>query len=193
MDKGQLRLKLQKRLSDIEPEMGIEKSKQACRNLVSTQQFQNASVIMMYLAIPNETDCTEAILEAWQQGKTVVVPKISWENRHMIPVRINSLETDFSVEVSGLRNPINGTPVPFQEINLVITPALAFDRKGNRLGRGGSYYDRFFTNNELKAVRCGLAFAEQIIDSVPVASHDQPVDFLVTDNEIITFNDQQGE
>ena len=192
MDKEQLRLKLQKCLCNIESENKAEKSARACRNLVSTEQFQKASVIMMYLAIPDEIDCTEAILSAWQQRKTVVVPKVLWEHKHMIPVQVNSLEADFSVEISGLRNPINGTPVPFKEINLVVTPALAFDRKGNRLGRGGSYYDRFFTNGELKAVRCGFAFAEQIIDSVPVVNHDQPVDFLVTDNEVITFGSQQG-
>jgi len=75
----------------------------------------------------------------------------------------------------------------------VVTPALGFDRKGNRLGRGGSYYDRFFANEELKAHRCGFAFAEQLIDSVPVTSTYVPVDFLVTDEEVIYFNNQQGD
>jgi 5-formyltetrahydrofolate cyclo-ligase len=87
----------------------------------------------------------------------------------MIPVRINSLETGFSTEATGLRNPITGVPIPIKEIDLVVAPALGFDREGNRLGRGGSYYDRFFANEVLKASRCGFVFSEQIIDSVPVA------------------------
>jgi 5-formyltetrahydrofolate cyclo-ligase len=190
MDKKQLRLKLQKCLQDMPLEQKIEKSKRACSNLVSTQQFKDASVIMMYLAIPYETDCSDAILSAWQQGKIVVVPKISWEQKYMIPVRINSLDADFATEVSGLRNPISGVPVSFREIDLIVTPGLAYDRKGNRLGRGGSYYDRFFVNDGLKAARCGFAFSEQIVDSVPVSEHDKPVDFLVTDSEIISFNNQ---
>jgi 5-formyltetrahydrofolate cyclo-ligase len=105
----------------------------------------------------------------------------------MIPVTISSLETDFETGVSGLRNPITGAPIPFEEIDLVVAPALGFDRKGNRLGRGGCYYDRFFANEKLKARRCGLGFAEQIVDSIPVTESDEPVDFLVTDEEVIYF------
>ena len=118
----------------------------------------------------------------------MAVPKISWQQRHMIPVQINSLETDFSTGVAGLRNPVTGMPMPFEEIDLVVTPALGFDRKGNRLGRGGSYYDGFFANEQLKACRCGFAFAEQLIESVPVTPTDESVDFLVTDEEVLYFN-----
>jgi len=78
--------------------------------------------------------------------------------------------------------------MPLEEIDLVVAPALGFDGKGNRLGRGSSYYDRFFANDGLKAARCGFAFAEQRVDSIPVAEHDEPVDFLVTDEEVIYFN-----
>ena len=148
---------------------------------------------MLYLSLPYEADTSEAILHAWQLGKVVAVPKVSWEQRHMIPVKINSLETGFSTEALGLRNPIAGVPVPFEDIDLVVTPALGFDRHGNRLGRGGSYYDRFFANAELKASRCGFAFAEQLVDSIPVTEHDEPVDSLVTDEGIIYFNNQKGE
>ena len=193
MDKGQLRLELQKCLLEMNEKQRSEKSKKACRNLISTQQFQDASVVMMFLSLPHEVDTSEAILCAWQLGKTVVVPKIFWKQRHMIPVQISSLETDLSTNVAGLRNPIKGVSIPFEEIDLVVAPALGFDGEGNRLGRGGAYYDRLFANEKLKAHRCGLVFAEQLIESVPVVKHDEPVDSLVTDNEIIYFNNQQGE
>ena len=191
MDKEQLRLSLRKCLLEMTEEQRSEKSRKACRNLVSTSQFQSASAVMMYLSLPHEVDTSEVILYAWQLGKVVVVPKISWQQRHMMPVQIHSLETGFSTSSWGLRNPIAGLPMPFEEIDLVVTPALGFDRKGNRLGRGGSYYDRFFANEQLKAPRCGFAFAEQVIDSVPVMERDEGVDLLVTDEEIIYF-DQNG-
>ena len=193
MDKEQLRSKLQKCLLEMSAKQRSEKSRKACRNLVSTPQFQSASTVMMYLSLPHEVDTSEAILHAWQLGKIVAVPKISWQQRHMIPVQINSLETGFSTEVTGLRNPIRGVPTPLEEIDLVVAPLLGFDSKGNRLGRGGCYYDRFFANEELKAPRCGFAFAEQMADSIPVTEHDKPVDFLVTDKEIMHFNNRQGE
>ena len=193
MDKAQWRRTMLNCLLAIPSEQRDERSRKACQNLVSTKPFQDASTVMMFLSLPHEADTSEAILHAWQLGKVVAVPKVSWEQRHMIPVQINSLETGLSTGASGLRNPVGGAPVPFGEIDMVVTPGLGFDRKGNRLGRGGSYYDRFFANSELKAIRCGLAFAEQIVDSIPVTEHDEPVDMLVTDKEIVHFDDVKGE
>ncbi len=187
MDKAELRHKLQNCLLAIPSEHRSKKSRKACQNLVSTSQFQSASTVMMYLSLLHEVDTSEAILHAWQLGKTVVVPKVSWQQRHMIAVQINSLETGFSTGALGLRNPIAGLPMPFEEIDLVVTPAVGFDREGNRLGRGSSYYDRFFANKELKAARCGFAFAEQIVELIPVTELDEAVDFLVTDEGVIYF------
>jgi 5-formyltetrahydrofolate cyclo-ligase len=192
MEKVELRRQLQNRLLAMPPEQRKEKSRSACRNLVSTRQFQDASIVMMYLSLPHEVDTSEAILHAWQLGKTVAVPKISWQQRHMIPVRINSLETGFSTGVGGLRNPITGVPIPFGDVDLVVAPALGFDRTGNRLGRGGSFYDRFFANDELAAWRCGFAFAEQVVDTIPVTERDEPVDSLVTDEEVIDCGTRKG-
>ncbi|MEN6428663.1 MAG: 5-formyltetrahydrofolate cyclo-ligase [Phycisphaerales bacterium] len=192
MEKVELRRELRNRLLAMSPEQRKDKSRKACRNLISTEQYQNASIIMMYLSLPHEVDTTEVILHAWQLGKTVAVPKISWQQRHMIPVQINSLDTGFSTGTWGLRNPLAGVPIPFGQIDLVVAPALGFDRKGNRLGRGGSFYDRFFANKDLTASRCGLAFAEQVLELVPTTEHDEPVEFLVTDEEVVHCDGRKG-
>ncbi len=188
MEKVQLREKLRKCLLGMSEQQRAAKSKKACRNLTSTPQFQNASTVMLYLSLPYEADTSEAILRAWQLGKTVAVPKVSWQRKDMIPVQINSLETGFSTDVAGLRNPVTVVPTAIEEIDLVVAPALGFDRKGNRLGHGGSYYDRFFANTALRAQRCGFAFAEQVVEAVPMRDHDVSMDFLVTDEEIIYCN-----
>jgi 5-formyltetrahydrofolate cyclo-ligase len=192
MTKDELRRQLRSCLLAMSPEQRRDKSKKACRNLISTQQFQDASVIMMYLSLPHEVDTSDAILRAWQLGKTVAVPKISWQQRHMIPVGIDSLEIGFKTGENGLRNPTGGEPIPFSQIDLVVAPALGFDHKGNRLGRGGAYYDRFFSNDELKATRCGFAFAEQVVDLIPISQGDQPVNFLVTDSGVIGCDQHKG-
>jgi 5-formyltetrahydrofolate cyclo-ligase len=193
MDKAQLRSELQNCLLAMPQEQRDEKSRKACQNLISLAQFQDASTIMMYLTLPNEADTSEAILNAWQHGKVVVVPKVLREHRHMIPVQIHSLERGIQTYDWGLRNPTAGIPIPFGEIDMVVTPALGFDKKGNRLGRGGAYYDRFFANSDLRASRCGFAFSEQFINSIPVTEHDKPMDILVTDEEITYFNNRKGE
>jgi 5-formyltetrahydrofolate cyclo-ligase len=192
MDKVELRGQLRNRLLAMPPEQRKDKSRKACRNLMALSQYQDASIIMIYLSLPHEVDTAEAILHAWQLGKTIAVPKISWQQRHMIPVQITSLETGFATGASGLRNPVAGAPIPFGQIDLVVAPALGFDRLGNRLGRGGSFYDRFFANKEVIASRCGLAFAEQVVDSIPTTDSDEPVDLVVTDEEVIRCKRRKG-
>ena len=192
MEKVELRRQLRNRLLSMPEPEHKAKSKKACQNLISTEEFQHASIIMMFLSLPHEVDTSEAVLHAWQLGKTVAMPKISWQQRHMIPVQVTSLETGFSTSSWGLRNPTGGVPIPFGEIDLVVAPALGFDRRGNRLGRGGSFYDRFFANKEVKAVRCGLVFAAQVLDEIPVTESDQPVEFLVTDDEIFYCDGRKG-
>jgi 5-formyltetrahydrofolate cyclo-ligase len=192
MNKAELRRQMRNALQAMPPEQRKDKSRKACRNLIATEEYQKASIIMMYLSLPHEVDTSEAILQAWQLGKMVAVPKISWQQRHMIPVQINSLDTGFSTGTWGLRNPVTGVPIPFDQIDLVVAPALGFDRQGNRLGRGGSFYDRFFANEDLAAVRCGLAFAEQILESIPTTASDEPVELLVTDEEVVHCNGRKG-
>ena len=185
MDKAQMRQQLRKRLITLSDRQRDADGKKACQNLINTEQFKQASVVMFYLSLPHEIDATLAILHAWQQEKMVAVPKVSWQQRHMIPVEINSLETGLAPEAGGLRNPITGVPVPLEDIDLVVTPGLAFDKKGNRLGRGGSYYDRFFDAQQLRASKCGFAFSQQVVESVPADNRDKPVDFLVTEEGVI--------
>ena len=184
MGKLEMRRQLQADLVALSIEQRAEQSKRACQNLIDTAQFRKASVVMLYLSLPHEVDTTSIILHAWQQEKIVAVPKVSWQQRHMIPVEITTLDTGFSTETGGLRNPTTGLPVPLEDIDLVVTPGLAFDMKGNRLGRGGSYYDRFFASELLKAERFGLVFNQQIVEAVPVESHDQPVDVIITDEGV---------
>jgi len=190
MDKDELRKSLKKVISGITGQHREQMSKMACKNLASTRAFQKASGVMFYLSLPHEVDTTEAMLEAWQQEKTVVVPRILWHQGHMIPVQISTLEKDLTTVHSGLRNPVKGFPVPYEDIDLVIVPGLGFDDKGNRIGRGEGYYDSFFTHNDLKALRCGFAFEQQRVQSVPVTDNDQPIDFLVTEQNIIYFNSE---
>jgi len=188
MNKEQLRLELGKTLHQTSEQLRTQKSEKACQNLISTPQFQDASIVMIYLSLPHEADTSQAIICAWKQDKIVVVPKVSWQQKAMIPVRINNLNGGLSPGVSGLRNPTDGEPVQFEEIDLIVAPGLGFDKAGNRLGRGGGYYDRFLANNKLDAQICGFGFAEQIVDTLPVTETDVPMDFMVTDENVIYFN-----
>lgn len=187
MDKAQLRRQIRQRLNQLTPQERNEKSRSITRQVVSSQTFQNAAVVMAFMSMPSEVDTRGIILAAWQQEKTVVVPKILSESdrRRIIPVEINSLENGFESDKMGILNPISGVPWPYEDIDMILTPGLGFDRRGNRLGRGGGYYDRFFNETPLRAAKWAVCFAFQVVDEVPHGPKDVPVDAIVTENEII--------
>ena len=83
------------------------------------------------------------------------------------------------------KEPAERIAVDPERIDAVITPGLAFDRSGARLGYGGGYYDRYLARLEAHAARIGIAFAEQVVDAVPDDELDQPVDLIVTDEEVV--------
>jgi 5-formyltetrahydrofolate cyclo-ligase len=190
MTKAQLREKYRALLKGISGKERSEKSKLACSKLIATPQFRDASVIMMFLSLPSELDTSEAIRYAWKQGKIITAPKVLWKKKDMVPVRIDSLDNGFKIEESGLRNPITNKEVPVEEIDLVVIPALVFDREGCRVGRGGGYYDKFLANSALKAIKCGFGYAEQLLEDefIPAGRKDVPLDLLVTDKEVLYFS-----
>ncbi len=169
------------------PAVAQAKSMAACKRLMATPEFRRARCVMIYLPLPDEVDLTPVALRAWQNQKTVAAPKVSWDKRHMIPMEIRSLEVGLVPGIHGLREPAGGEPVSLEVLDIVVVPAMAFDNRGNRLGRGAGFYDRFLASPRFKGVAMGIAFREQVIDDVPMHENDVPVDMLVTDEEVLRF------
>ena len=105
----------------------------------------------------------------------------------MLPVEISSLTDQMTTSGPGVREPVGGMPVPVEFIDLVVVPGLGFTDKGFRIGRGMGFYDRFLAQGEFIGVSCGLAFDEQIVESLPILDHDIPLSMLVTDRGIRRF------
>ena len=75
--------------------------------------------------------------------------------------------------------------IPTAAIPLFLVPGLAFDPAGRRLGYGLGFYDRAFADAAPGALKVGLAFELQILESVPADPHDVPMDFVVTEDRVI--------
>jgi len=144
---------------------------------------------MVFLSLPGEVDTSPLVLRAWQDRKRVLAPKVSWEQRRMLPIEIRSLTDDLSTSTMGIREPIAGVPIPIPLIDLAIVPGLAFDKFGNRLGRGRGFYDRFLAHPEFKGVACGLTLEEQMVTTVPVGPLDRHVNMVVTDEKVYKVKD----
>jgi 5-formyltetrahydrofolate cyclo-ligase len=166
------------------------KSVAACSLLASTPEFAAASVVMLYLSTPMEVDTSPLALKCWQAGKSVVVPRVSWDQRRMLPVEITSLQTGFTTTGHGIREPDAGKPFPVDLIDLVVVPGLGFSEAGNRIGRGMGFYDRFLAQPDFVGVSCGLAFQDQVVADIPVLDHDMALSMLVTDRGVRRFCSQ---
>lgn len=164
------------------------RSAAACRRLCETDEYRRSDVIMIFLSMAHEVDTSPIAIQAWRDGKRILAPRVSWEQRRMLPVEIQSLTTDVEPGQMGIREPTEGMPVPVLDIDLVVVPGLAFDEHGNRLGRGRGFYDRFLWHKDLHAVCCAIALEEQIVPEVPVGEHDKPVNMIVTDARVRRFS-----
>jgi len=191
MPDGQTKSVIRRQLRDIlagMPEADRHaKSLAACSRITASPEFEAARVVMLYLSTTTEVDTAPLALRAWQAGKTVVVPKVSWDQRRMLPIEINSLNTGLTSTGPGIREPIAGKPVPTDLIDLVIVPGLGFTNTGHRIGRGMGFYDRFLAQSDFLGVSCGLAFSEQVIEALPVLDHDIPLSMLATDKGLWRF------
>jgi 5-formyltetrahydrofolate cyclo-ligase len=163
------------------------KSAAACSLLTQSPEFQMARVVMLYLSMPLEVDTAALALRAWQAGKTVVAPKVAWDQRRMLPIEIASLNAGLTTTAPGMREPIAGNPVPVEFIDLVIVPGLGFTPAGHRIGRGMGFYARFLAQQEFIGLSCGLGFEEQVVEQLPTLDHDIPLSMLVTDGGIRRF------
>jgi 5-formyltetrahydrofolate cyclo-ligase len=186
MTKQAVRRRLRETLAGMTEAERHAKSVAACRLVCGSPEFAAAHVVMLYLSTPAEVDTAPIALRCWQDGKQVVVPKVSWDQRRMLPVEISSLK-DGLTTTGPVREPIAGKPIPLDLIDLVIVPGLGFTPGGYRIGRGMGFYDRFLAQPEFTGMTCGLAFQEQVIESLPLLDHDMPLGMLATDRGISRF------
>ena len=182
--------RLKANLAALSPDEVHQRSRQACNSLVAQPEFERSETVMVFLSLPTEINTTLLVLRAWQEGKRVLAPRVSWEQRRMMPVEIRSLTEDIEETQWSLRQPLQGDPVPLSMIDLVVVPGLGFDPEGNRLGRGRGFYDRFLAHSEFTGSTCAIAFEEQVVEAIPADLHDIRVDMLITDQQVRRFVQQ---
>ena len=136
-------------------------------------QMENISGVYCYIDIRNEAGTRQILEKLWEQKIPAAVPKVI--GRDMEFSRIGSWE-DVSPGCMGIPEPVRPDALPdeFDRNPLVLAPAVALDKKGNRVGYGGGYYDRFLAAHpQLETV--GLCYGALLLPRLPAAPHDQRV------------------
>lgn len=150
--------------------------------IMSLPEYKNAQTVFCFVSMPGETDTEPVINDALRTGKTVCVPKCSDEPGIMHCFEIKSYD-DLASGKFGIREPKDGCrPVPLGEIDFAVVPCCAAGRKGQRLGFGGGYYDRYL---EHAAFPGALICREKImLDDVPEDEHDLRFSIVVSEEKI---------
>jgi 5-formyltetrahydrofolate cyclo-ligase len=185
--KRELRAFMKAVLASISARQRARKSRLARDRLLALPEFAAARSVMLYLPLPEEADASLLAQAAWSAGKTVLAPRVDWDAKTMVAAEIASLTRDMVEGRHHIKSPADGTVWPAERIDLIVAPALAIDRAGNRLGRGGGFYDRFLAQTGPRTAVCAMILHEQLLQELPHFAHDRPVNQVVTDMETLRF------
>ncbi|MDO4334963.1 MAG: 5-formyltetrahydrofolate cyclo-ligase [Bacteroidales bacterium] len=179
MEKSEIRRKIKQlrmMLSDIEKEQAAQ---EVFARLENTAAFMMADKILVYHSLPDELQ-TISFLKKWAGRKHFFLPRVNGVNLDLLPYVEGNLERGaFDIE-----EPTGSELADVDEIDLMIIPGVAFDRRRNRLGRGKGFYDRLLSTS--RATKIGVGYEFQLMDEMPCEPHDVPMDIVITQYSYIS-------
>jgi 5-formyltetrahydrofolate cyclo-ligase len=176
--KAVLRKKIRAALLRISPAAREAASAQFCTRVKEQSFWKSAASVLFFAPLPDEADMWPLLEETVSSGKIAALPRFDPADRSYAARRVQDLRGEIVTGKFGIREPgPSCVEIPLNQIDLVLVPGLAFDLRGNRLGRGGGFYDRLLA--ETRGVKCGIAFDEQIAGAVPAEEHDLKMNFIL--------------
>lgn len=180
--KSRIRKEIRDKLNKQNNTQRLRKSFSIKEKLFKLAEFKRAKYVMFYIATSKEVQTHLMITAAKTIGKKIVVPTILRGERTMTASLIEDFEKELTLGPYQIFQPRGKyiREIPAERIDLVVVPGLAFDKQGNRLGRGRGYYDKFLACVPAGTPRIGLAFDFQVLKSLPVLSHDISVTRVIS-------------
>ena len=164
----------------------LNKSTQIINNLKSLKEFQKADVVLMYASLQGEVETLRLIQELLEDGKKAVYCPVT-NGGEMEFYRIEAFEDLKDGNFHVLEPEVEEDKLFIPENNknyCMIMPGLMFDKKGNRLGYGKGYYDKFLAklSEDVKMTAIALSYYAMVKDEIPAEETDWRVDWVVTEN-----------
>ena len=154
-------------------------SRELIKKFLATEIYSTAQIVMAYASTPDELQLDELFAACFADGKILTIPLIIGKG-DMQAVKVPNFDTleIGAFNIKTVKRELREI-VPPALIDCVIVPGAAFDVHGGRLGLGGGYYDKFLPQ-AVRAVKVALAYDFQLVDSLPLESHDAKIDFVLT-------------
>jgi len=187
MNKEEIRFEMIAKRNSFSKEEIFKKSKRAAENFLALLDVENSFTIGAYVDFKNEVSTRKIIESLSASGKKVFLPVTDFEKAELNFAEFISF-SDLIDDKHGVLEPNEKNFISPEGIDLFIVPCVAFDKKGYRIGWGKGYYDKFFDTNSISALKIGLAFDFQLVDSLPYDSQDVPLDIIVTESKVHYFS-----
>jgi len=171
LTKKQIRSKILSRLKTQKEEGRNRKSKIIKDKLFRTSVFKKAKIVMFYISFDGEVNTQDMIKGAHRLGKIAAVPVCKGYRVTLRPCVLHN-KAKLKKGPYGICEPAVKKYIKLEDLDLVIVPGIAFDKRGNRLGRGKGYYDYFLKRLNSHTASIGLAFDFQILPSLPATTTD---------------------
>lgn len=178
MDKKEIRKAVKAIKKALTADQRAEAATCAMAFVEALPQFITAEHVLVYYSLPDELS-TIAFIERWAGRKQLYLPRVNGDDLDILAYDAEKLHTGaFNIE-----EPDGSDLVPAERMQLIIVPAVAYDRRGNRIGRGKGYYDRLLRRTN--ALKVGVAYQCQICEDFTPDEFDIPVDIVITDQGIV--------
>ena len=178
MNKDDIRRQVKARKALLSDDEKSGAARRAFEFVERTAAFMLSDHILMYHSMADELS-TREFISKWNTRKKFYLPRVNGVNLDILPYDKSRLHLGaFNIE-----EPDGDDLTDISDIELIIVPGVAFDRHGNRIGRGKGFYDRLLRNT--KATTIGIAYNCQIYNDFEPDEFDIPVHYVITDHEVI--------
>lgn len=172
--KKQTRALLAQKRRLLSKEEVAELSLQVVAHIEQMPTFQSAKTVLIYYPANNEVDVL-SLIKKYKREKTFLLPMVHRNSMDACPYEGNAKMH------RGKYNIPEPTTAPHKgTIDMIIVPGVGFDKQGNRLGRGGGYYDKFIARISRKTQLVGVGYDFQLAESIPASRRDKKMNFVVT-------------
>ena len=179
--KTDIRQRLLKRRQSLSEQDSLESSQVISRKLTELKCVSEAKCIMAYLAFRNEVDLKQFLEFCKEKSLCIALPRITGDGI------MESAEYDEKSNLQknkyGIYEPAEPEAIEKSKIDVIVVPAVAFNKQMYRLGYGGGYYDRFLEDTD--AVKIGVCFDFQIVDTLPREQHDIKMDIVISEKRTL--------
>lgn len=178
MNKSEIRIRIRARKNLLDDSEKTTAADAVFALLERTAAFMMSENILLYHSLPDELS-TVSFIDKWHNSKKFFLPRVNGVNLEILPYEKSRLHLGaFNIE-----EPDGDDVRDISAIDMVVVPAVAYDRRGNRVGRGKGYYDRLL--RDTSAIKVGVAYDFQLVDDIDADDHDVPVDYVITQRGIL--------